>query len=71
MNASELIATLEKLLRQYGDLPVTVAHRNYEYSLLLPDFTEAGRLPNVGDAQKQDPPARFVCELKDDINGSN
>jgi hypothetical protein len=71
MNATALIKALEQLVEKHGDLPVTVVFGNCEYSALLPDYTEEGPLPNVGPAQKQNPPARFVIEPKDDIEISD
>jgi hypothetical protein len=70
MNASDLIKALQRLFEKHGDLPVTIACGPYEYSALLPDYTEEGPLPNVGEAQKQNPPARFVIEAKDDIENT-
>jgi hypothetical protein len=65
MKASDLIESLKQLAEKHGDLPVTVALGNCEYDVSLPDHTEAGPLPNVGVAQNQNPPERFVIEADD------
>jgi hypothetical protein len=62
MKASDLIKSLQHLSEKHGDLPVTVALGKREYDVSLPDHTEAGPLPNVGAAQNQNPPERFVVE---------
>jgi hypothetical protein len=67
MKASDLIKALQSLIEEHGDLPVTIVFGNYEYSALLPEYTEEGPLPKVGKSQGQNPPERFVIEPKDDI----
>jgi hypothetical protein len=67
MYASKLIETLQNLTEIHGDKPVTLAVGPYEYSASVPDHCHEGPLPNVGEAQKQNPPERFVIEARDDI----
>jgi hypothetical protein len=67
MYASKLIQTLQNLTEIHGDKPVTLAVGSYEYSASIPDHCPEGPLPNVGEAQRQNPPERFVIEARDDI----
>jgi hypothetical protein len=67
MNASKLVETLQNLIAIHGDKPVTLVVGPYEYSASIPDHCPEGPLPNVGEAQKQNPPERFVIEARDDI----
>ncbi len=69
MTAEQLIQELTQLVNEHGgDLPVTVAIGEYEYTLREPGYVGDGTLPNI---QKQNPPERFVFEAKDDISGMN
>jgi hypothetical protein len=67
MKTSDLISQLQTLYDKHGDLPVTLAVGPYEYSASVPDHCEEGPLPNVGEAQYQNPPERIVIEARDDI----
>jgi hypothetical protein len=68
MHASDLIKTLQNLVEIHGDNPVSLAVGPYEYSASIPDHCPEGPLPNVGEAQKQNPPERFVIEARDDTD---
>lgn len=71
MNASDAIRELQSLMKEHGDLPLTVALLTGEYSLREPQFVDAGPCDNIADRQNQSPPDRFVFEGKDDIPNSD
>ena len=67
MNASTLITSLQHLIQEHGDLPMTIVAGPYEYSVSDAFHASPGPLPVLKNIQKQHPPERFVLEAKTDV----
>lgn len=67
MKASIPAEELQRLIRENGDLGVTVSTMGGEYSTSGVSYAEAGPLTNLLGVQRQSPANRFVIEAKDNI----
>lgn len=69
MKASILIEGLRELVQEHGDLDVTCAFPACEYSAARVEYVSEGPMPawRGTNIQRQNPPARFMIDLKDDI----
>jgi hypothetical protein len=72
VKASTLIELLQRLVIEHGDLDVTCAFPACEYSTLNVEYVSQGPMPawRSTNIQQQNPPARFMIALKDDIPSS-
>ena len=69
MKAVTLIEQLQELVQEHGDLDVTCAFPSCEYSASNIGYVSEGPMPawRATTVQRQDPAARFMIGLEDDI----
>jgi len=66
MTATELITELQRLVDKHGDLDVTAADLNQEYTLTGPLHVD-GNLRAPSRVPVEERPERFLFELNDSI----
>ena len=71
MKASQLIEEIQDLVKQHGDVEVSVIFAGREYTVDSPGYESAGPIAKLRGIQGQNPPERIVLDAEEEIEDAN